>query len=148
MTILLRFVLCVIVYFSIFIPSKALSIQQISNQQNKFCNLIKNHYEKFIISNNELKQSFIRNSRKKALKNTFKFLSFKNFKGKIEELTTTSDGGAHLKVKVCESPSTFFLNWNNVFSDSLMEESTIINVDSRLFELLMEMNVDEYVNIT
>lgn len=114
-------------------------------EQQQFHNAVLPFIAQYQVAPNELKKSALRSERKSALANTLKALEFNEWIGTIKTMETTSEGNAHLVIRL-EGTPVRIQNWNNELSD--IGSKTLIPKNSELFKAVAELAVGNRVKVS
>lgn len=119
------------------------TIQKPTNQID-FENVVTKFIEPYKQAKNELKKSSIRSERMSAISNTLDGFAVIEWVGKINDLSTNSEGKAILSIRI--TPDIEIKTWNNALSD--ISAKTLIDQNSNLYNQLMELEIGENVKFS
>lgn len=94
---------------------------------------------------NELKKSAVRARRKQNLSELVPTLEFKSWVGRLETMSTTSQGNAHLAVAIGSGPIQL-KTYNNELSDT--GDNTLIPINSDLFNTVADLKAGMMVMVS
>ena len=114
-------------------------------EQEQLSTVIKPFIEQYRSAPNELKKSALRTDRAKALSDALKSMEFDGWVGTVERMSTTTQGKAHLEIKLHKSPVSL-KNWNNELSD--IRGNTLIPQGSDLFRAVSELAKGDRVKVS
>lgn len=100
--------------------------------------------EKYRAAPNDMAKGGVRVWRKQAICNLLPSLSVTNWKGKIYELSSNSDGNGVVTIKI--SSYIYLETWNNSLSD--IGDNTLIDPNSELFQKLSAMKKGDVVRFS
>lgn len=103
--------------------------------EKDFIALIKKYMEQFDGAANELQQSALRNNRKIEISKLMKSKTIKSWTGTINNMTTTTEGKAHVSIQI--APEIEIMNMNNSFSD--LNTNSLIDMNSQIYKDLINM---------
>ncbi len=112
--------------------------------QNMFIELITTSMKDFLNAKNEVQESMARDKRKVALQNSSINRSIQSWIGKIDRLSTNSEGKAILYVKINQDIS--LATMNNSFSDS--NYNTLIDKSSNMYLTLSDLSVGDVIEFS
>jgi len=134
---LLKLILTIVIYFL------NLGFSYSNENQSKFINIINEYKNKYSPKVNELKTNKLLIDRDNKLCNEIS-LSANNWIGKIKSIDTNMEGKGVLAVVI--DKGIFIETWNNAFSD--LWDNTLIEVDSKVYNQLMEFNNNQQIKFS
>tara|TARA_B110000305_G_C19318146_1_gene577537 strand:+ start:350 stop:880 length:531 start_codon:yes stop_codon:yes gene_type:complete len=134
---LLKLTLTIVIYFL------SLGFSYSNENQSKFISIIDEYKNKYSPNSNELKTNKLLIDRDNKLCNEIS-LSVNNWIGKIKSIDTNMEGKGILAVII--DKGIFIETWNNAFSDLM--DNTLIEVDSKVYNQLMEFNNNQQIKFS
>jgi len=120
---------------------------QIPPQQKAFTDAVAPFIDKYEAAPNELKKSALRSDRKTAIASVFTdSLEFTDWIGTIKTMETTSEGNAHLEIKLHEAAIQIENNNNEV--SAALGDKTLIPKGSELFNKVSDLAVGTQVKVS
>jgi hypothetical protein len=113
-------------------------------EQELFENMITKYIEKYKMAKNELQKSALRADRMEDIRKNLSEMSVDNWVGRINDLSTNSEGKAILSIRI--TPNIDIKTWNNSLSD--FSSNTLIEKDSQLYRQLMDLEKGTYVTFS
>lgn len=123
--------------------AKKQTIQKPTSQID-FENVVTKFIEPYKQSKNELKKSSLRSERMSAISNTLNGFTVTEWVGKINDLSTNSEGKAILSIGI--TPDIEIKTWNNALSD--ISANTLIDQNTNLYNQLMELERGQNVKFS
>lgn len=114
-------------------------------EQQQLAGVVVPYIKQYEAAPNELKKSALRSARRKALADALQTFEFTDWVGTIVTMETTSEGKAHLAIKLQSTPIKV-QNWNNELSD--LGSNTLIAKGSELFNAVAELAVGNLVRVS
>ncbi len=121
-------------------PKATISINKPADQR-QFEEVIRKYIGNYKQAKNELQKSSLRTQRKSELNNVISGFAIQNWSGKINAMSTNSEGKAILSIRI--TPSIEIKTWNNALSDIVA--NTLIESNSELYNQLMNFSVGDTV---
>ena len=120
---------------------------QVPPQQQAFTDVVIPFIDKYEAAPNELKKSALRSDRKTAIANVFSgSLEFTDWIGTIKTMETTSEGNAHLEIKLYRTAIQIENNNNEV--SAALGDKTLIAKGSELFNKVSELAEGTQVKVS
>jgi len=135
-----KFIKIFAVYLITYFASSAI-IFAVENQ-DMFCKINKKYSDLGKKTNKSLKLQLYKRKRKNDLSKLN--YDFEKWTGKIEAIDSVGDDSAYVSVSVCKNVT--IKTWNNSFSDLM--NKTLINIDSELYEKLLDLEEGDKVIIS
>jgi len=114
-------------------------------EQQQFVGVVVPFVKQYEAAPNELKKSALRSERRKALASALQTFEFTDWVGTIVTMETTSEGKAHLAIKLQSCPIKI-QNWNNELSD--LGSNTLIAKGSDLFNAVADLAEGKVVKVS
>jgi hypothetical protein len=113
-------------------------LAQLPPEQAQFVSVIESFYQPYNDAPNELRRSTLRADRRNALEKALPSRAVQGWMGQIKEMTTTTEGKAHLAVRLGGSKSIVVQTWNNTLSDVF--DRTLIDHGSALYNSISRLS--------
>jgi hypothetical protein len=134
---LLKLVIVIIIYFL------SLGLSYSEENQLKLIKIIKDYHNQYSPDSNELKINKLLIDRDNKLCEEIS-LNVNNWSGKIKKIDTNMEGKGILELVI--DKDIFIQTWNNAFSDLM--DNTLIEVDSKVYNQLIEFNKNQEVQFS
>lgn len=112
--------------------------------EQQLVSIVRQYADSFRIAKNELQQSALRDERKQAIAQLLGIRRITEWRGKINQLETNTEGKAIFSVRI--SPEIDIKTWNNALSD--METKTLIEKSDPVYQSLFNLKVGDVVSFS
>lgn len=109
-----------------------------------FYEIIKSAQSQNSAASNDMQRGGIKAKRDKAVCNLLKKLKIKDWVGEIATISANSDGKGIVSIALAKGIT--LQTWNNEYSD--MEDKTLLNPDSKIFQEVSSMSVGQMVRFS
>jgi hypothetical protein len=123
-------------------PVAALAVM--AGEQEHFIAIIEEARTKYTTASNDMAKGGARAWRKDAICKALPSLGVQDWRGEINTLSSNSDGKGVVEIAI--GPGAYIKTWGNALSD--VEDHTLIEPNSSLFQILSQMNKGDRVRFS